>query len=292
MFKWFNAHPLRPAIAAIVLILLLGATEFANHPARLQRNWYPYLSHTTRVELQGDRFTVAPVTDWSYAATGETSQTYVSASYNISDVQAVWFVIEPDPHLSFAAHTFMLFEFPGDRLLGLTIEARREANEDYSALAGTFNQFELSYLWGTAHDLLTRRAVMLQHRVMIYPVSITRDQMQTMLRNVLDRTQSLEYTPRYYNTLFSNCTNELAKAAGFHWAPAFILTGESDEYLFNRHLLTAPSLAVARERAEMESVITQLNSVPEAEFDARLLAELRRRNPSETLQSVPPAPRG
>ena len=292
MFKWFNAHPLRPAIASIVLILLIGATEFADHPARLERNWYPYLSHTTRVELQGDRFTVAPVTDWAYVAAGPTRQTYISATYNISDVEAVWFVIEPDPHLSFAAHTFMLFEFPGERLLGLTIEARREANEDYSAIAGAFNQFELSYLWGAAHDLLTRRAVMLQHRVMIYPVNISRDQMQTMLRNVLARTQSLETTPRYYNTLFSNCTNELAKAAGFHWAPAFVLTGQSDQYLFDRHLLDAPSLAVARQRAEMERFIVALNGVPESQFDARLLTELRRRNPSATPAPAPHARQG
>jgi hypothetical protein len=274
---WFNAHPLRPALASIALILLIGATAFANQPARQERNWYPYLAHTSRVALSGDRFAVTPVTDWSYAASGPTRQTYVSAAHDISDVRAVWFVIEPDPKLSFAAHTFMLFEFGGDRLLGLTIEARREANEDYSAIAGVFNQFELSYLWGTAHDLLTRRAVMLGHRVEIFPVDIPRAQMQTMLRNLLERTQALEYRPRYYNTLFSNCTNELAKAAGFHWAPAFILTGESDEYLFNRHLLGAPSLEVARQRAEMEGFITQLNAAPEAVFDARLLGELRRR---------------
>jgi hypothetical protein len=275
--SWLSAHPLRPALASIALILLIGATAFANQPARQERNWYPYLARTSHVELSGDRFTVAPVTDWSYAASGPTRQTYVSAAHAISDVRAVWFVIEPDPQLSFAAHTFMLFEFSGDHLFGLTIEARREADEDYSAVAGAFNQFELSYLWGTARDLLTRRAVMLQHRVEIFPVAIPRDQMQTMLRNVLERTQALEYRPRYYNTLFSNCTNELAKAAGFHWAPAFILTGESDEYLFNRHLLRAPSLAVARQRAEMESFITQLNAAPEAAFDALLLAELRRR---------------
>ena len=287
MFRWFSTHPLRPAAAAIALILLLGATAFADHPARLARNWYPYLSQTTHVALAGERFTLAPVTDWSYAASGPTSQTYTSATYNTSDVQAVWFVIEPDPSLSFAAHTFMLFEFPGDRLLGLTIEARREANEDYSALAGAFNQFELAYLWGAAHDLLTRRAVMLRHRVMIYPVNITHDQMQTMLRNVLARTRALEFTPRYYNTLFSNCTNELAKAAGFHWAPAFILTGESDEYLFDRHLLDAPSLAIARQRAEMEGFIIALNNAPKSAFDARLLAELRRRNASATPSPAP-----
>lgn len=289
MFNWFNAHPLRPAMAAVVLILLLGATEFADHPARLQRNWYPYLSHTAHVALRGDRFTVTPVTDWSYTPAGPTSQSYVSASYDISDVRAVWFVVEPDPSLSFAAHTFMLFEFSDDRLLGLTIEARREADEDYSAIAGAFNQFELAYLWGTAHDLLTRRAVMLQHRVMIYPVTISRNQMQTMLRNVLIRTQSLEYAPRYYNTLFSNCTNELAKAAGFHWAPAFILTGESDEYLFDRHLLDAPSLHVARRRAEMERVIADLNGAVDNAFDRRLLVELRLRASGARDEQMPAA---
>ena len=63
-------------------------------------------------------------------------------------------MIEPQPGSQLAAHTLLLFEFEGDRLLGLTIEARRERNEDYSALRGIFNAFELAYVWGTARDFL------------------------------------------------------------------------------------------------------------------------------------------
>ena len=277
MFSWFHANPLRPALACIALILLLGAWAKMTTPPRTERDWYPYLARESNVEMIGDRFTIAPVTDWSYSAAGPVNNVYTSAAYSISDVRAVWFAVEPDPKLSFAAHTFLMFEFTGDRLLGVTIEARREANEDYSALGGAFNEFELSYLWAAAHDLLTRRTVMLQHKVRIYPISVTEEQLHTLLQNMLKRTQDLETHPRFYNTLFSNCTNEIAYAANLDWGPAFILTGEADEYLFHRHLIPGPSLAAVRAQADMTHVINELNATPKAGFDAAILAELRRR---------------
>ena len=267
---------LRRICLALAAVLTLGGCITAG-PPRTDRIWYPYLARTTHVNMGEDRVELAPVTDWSYDGAGPTREDYTDATFHIEDVRAVWFVVEPDPKLSFAAHTFLLFEFTDERLLGLTIEARREANEAYSPIAGMFNRFELSYLWGTAHDLLTRRAVMLNHRVEIFPIAVEQEQLRALLIHLLERTQDLETHPRYYNTLFSNCTNEIAKAAGFHWAPAFILTGKSDEYLFHRHLIPGPTLAAARAQADMTQVITDLNATPEASFDAAILMQLRAR---------------
>lgn len=260
----------------VALVLALGAC--ATGPARSDRNWYPYLSRTAHVDLAGDRFSVAPVSDWSYARAGPTTETYVDAAYGINELREVWFVLEPQPGLAIAAHTFLLFEFEGGRLLGLTIEARREDDEQYSAWSGIWNRYELSYLWASARDLLTRRAVMLEHEVYIYPVAVGDEQKRTLLRRLLQRTDDLERRPRYYNTLFSNCTNELAKAAGFNWAPAFILTGDSDEYLYNRRIIPGRSFEEAHRRADVTALIRDLNAVPPGEFDATLLAELRRRS--------------
>jgi hypothetical protein len=148
-------------------------------------------------------------------------------------------------------------------------------------LRGIFNAFELSYVWASARDLLTRRAVMLNHEVLVYPTDLTDGQRRALLRNLLARTDALERRPRYYNTLFSNCTNELAKAAGFRWAPAYILTGQSDEYLFRRGIIPGENFAEARARSDMTAFIRTLNASPAGEFDAALLAELRRRRPSE-----------
>ena len=44
------------------------------------------------------------------------------------------------------AHTLVMFEFAGERMIGLSIEARREKNKKYDALAGAFNAFELAYI--------------------------------------------------------------------------------------------------------------------------------------------------
>lgn len=279
ILNWFGANPLRPAILSIFAILAIGSLANMLAPPQMDRNWYPYLSHTPQVQISEAGFTVSPVSDWSYEFDRETDTTYLpSASYNFDELRRVWFMLEPQPGSQLAAHTLLLFEFSDDRILGLTIEARREQGEEYSAFHGQFNAFELIYIWATARDLLIRRATMLDHEVFVYPVDITEAQSRTLLVHLLERSQSLSHTPRYYNTVLSNCTNELAKAAGFHWAPAYILTGRSDEYLYRRGILPGPSFEEAHARSDMTTFIQALNQAPHASFDRELLGELRRRN--------------
>ncbi len=261
----------------MAFIMVAGAGSCVTGAPRDDRNWYPYLSHTTQVEQSPGRFQVSPVSDWSYNAEGSTSEIYTEVGYEIAQLRNVWFMLEPQPGSNLAAHTLLLFEFENDRLLGLTIEARREVGEEYDALAGIWNTFELSYVWASARDLLTRRAVMLDHEIFVYPVAIDDEQKRVLLTRLLERTEALENQPRYYNTLFSNCTNELAKAAGFNWAPAFILTGRSDEYLFRRGIIPGESFEQAHARSDVTAFVQALNQAPAASFDAALLAELRRR---------------
>ncbi|HVZ99572.1 MAG TPA: DUF4105 domain-containing protein [Caulobacterales bacterium] len=276
--RWFSSHPLRPALAMLLAISLLGCSHWAWSPPRADRQWYPYLARTPHVQMDAARFSVSPVTQWTYDAAGPVTQTYADAHFAFSDLRNVWFVLEPQPGMTYAAHTFLLFEFGGDRLLGVTIEARREEHEEYSAIDGAFNAYELAYLWGGSRDLLTRRAVMLNHEVFIYPIRISEEQKRVLLTRLLQRTDDLERRPRFYNTLFSNCTNELAKATDLKWHYSYILTGYSDEHLFEIGLIPGPDFATAHARSDMSAFVRGLNAHPPADFDAAVLAELRRRN--------------
>ncbi len=279
ILEWFGANPMRSAIACIIAILVLGSGANMLSPPQMERDWHPYLSRTPQVEITETGFSVSPVSDWSYDYGVETDTTYQdSASYNFDQLRRVWFMLEPQPGSQLAAHTLLLFEFEGDRMLGLTIEARREQGEEYSAFRGQFNAFELIYIWASARDLLVRRAVMLDHEVFLYPVDISDERNRTLLRHLLERSQSLSHTPRYYNTIVSNCTNELAKAAGFHWAPAYVLTGRSDEYLYRRGILPGGSFTQAHARSDVTEFVQALNQAPPEVFDRVLLQELRRRN--------------
>ncbi len=261
----------------MLAIMVLGAAAQMTGPAQLNRDWYPYLGRTVDVEMEGQRFRVAPISDWRYTREGVAEERYIEGDYNLDELRGVWFMLEPQPGSQLAAHTLLLFEFEGDRLLGLTIEARREQDEQYSALRGLFNAFELAYVWGTAGDLLVRRAVMLDHQTFVYPVAISDEQKRDLLRRLLERTEALETRARYYNTIFSNCTNELAKAAGFNWAPAYVLTGRSDEYLFRRGLIPGPNFERAHALSDVTSFVQALNHAPPDIFDAALLRELRQR---------------
>src|SRR5262249_15686201 len=94
-----------------------------------------------------------------------------------------------------------------------------------------------------------------------------------------------ETTPRWYNTLFSNCTNELAKAAGIKWHYSFFLTGKSDDYLFRRGIIPGASFDVAHAEADVSNLVRELNALDPALFDAALLEELRARRDRSTASA-------
>jgi hypothetical protein len=274
--------------AGAIVAIALAASACATTP-RADRDWYPYLANTAHVETDGERMTIAPVSDWRYDAAGETAQCYRETSFDVDELVDVWFVLEPRPGSRLAAHTLLLFELTDDRLIGVTIEARREREETYSAWRGLWNAYELSYLWGTGQDLLTRRAVMLDHHVYVYPLLLDTPQKRGLLNRMVVRTRELERQPRFYNTFTSNCTNELAKAAGLTWNRAFVLTGLSDEYLFREGFIPGESFEAALARADVTELIRSLNEAGDAvDFDAALLAELRARR----AESLPADLRG
>lgn len=261
---------------AVAWLALAQLSSCALKP-RTDRDWDPYLAHTTDVAVDGEHVSITPVTDWSYTAEGPSEVCYRDVAFDMSELRDVWFMLEPQPGSEVAAHTLLLFELEGDRLIGLTIEARREVGERYTAWRGLWNGYELSYVWGSARDFLVRRAVLLNHDVYIYPLAITDPQKQMLLSNLLARTEALETEPRWYNTLFSNCTNELAKAAGIKWHYSFFLTGKSDEHLFRSGTIPGSSFEVAHAEADVSALIRELNAVDPAQFDAALLEELRAR---------------
>ena len=122
LISWFG-HPLRAAWLAIAGIMVLGALGPLADAPRQDPDWFPYLARVPHVTLSGDRFAVTPVSDWSYDERGETDQRLIDANFNIAAVRNIWFMLEPQPGSQLAAHTLLIFEFPDDRLLGVTIEA-------------------------------------------------------------------------------------------------------------------------------------------------------------------------
>ena len=139
------------------------------------------------------------------------------------------------------AHTFLVFEFDESyergRYLGLSVETRREQGEEYSIIGGALRSFEITHIWATETDLVTRRVQYLDYPLTRYRLEIPAEYHSRIFLKFAKETQSLASVPRWYNTVSNNCTSSLIKhvneiepgAIPLHYT--YALTGKVDEYL-------------------------------------------------------------
>jgi hypothetical protein len=278
VWNWIRKRPWKSAGLAIAALLAAFLTPVLLAEARLDRKWVDNLAHMPKVELSQGSFALDHVADWSYTKDGPATRGAIAFANTFDDLRNVWFVVEPQPGGDYAAHTLILFEFGGDRIVGLTVEARLEQGETYDAVAGALNRFELSYIWATARELLTRRVTFLDKDVYVYPLQLEAWQKPAFLRALLEGTIDVATHARFYNTITSNCTNELAKVAGLGWHYSWVLTGYSPQRLYELKLIPGETFEQAKQTALMKDQIASWNDLPSKEFDKALLAELRRRH--------------
>lgn len=256
---------------ALIVVLLRSPSH--------DRSWRSEIAIMPKVSIEGSVFRIDQVRDWQYAADDITHQTYHAGDYNIDELVGTWLMVEPFGGTDAIAHTLILFEFTNNRLLALTIEARKEEGEIYSALKGAFNTYELIYLWADARDVLTRRARYLKHDVFVYPVQLSKEDRQAFFQALVGQTNQLFQQPRFYNTLFSNCTNELAKTAGLKWNSAFILTGNAPAHLFEVGTIPGKEKGWQLERlkdaARVTDLIISIDDRDKEVFDTAFLTAIK-----------------
>ena len=278
VWNWIRKRPwtgLAIGLAGAIAILF-GSVMLAE--PRLDRSWVENLSRMPKVELSQGSFSLDHVTDWSYTDTAPRAKGSRTFANTFDELRNVWFVVEPQPGQLYAAHTLILFEFAGDRIVGLTVEARLEDDETYDPVQGALNKFELSYVWSTARDLLTRRVTMLHKQIYVYPLQLDAMQKRTFLRALIEQTVDVSTHARFYNTITSNCTNELAKVAGLGWHYSWVLTGYSPQRLYELKLIPGATFEAAQQRALLTEPVASWSAMETPEFDRALLTELRSRS--------------
>ncbi len=278
VWDWIRKRPWKSAGVALAALFAFLVTPVLLAEARLDRKWVDNLAHMPKVSLSPGAFALDHVVDWSYTPEGPATREAITFANTFDSLRNVWFVVEPQPGGEYAAHTLILFEFGGDRIVGLTVEARLEQGETYDPVAGILNRFELSYIWATARELLTRRVTYLDKDVYIYPLQLEEMQKRNFLRLLLEGTIDVATRPRFYNTITSNCTNELAKVAGLGWHYSWVLTGYSPQRLYDLKLIPGETFDSVRQTALLKIEIASWSDMPSRDFDKALIAELRSRH--------------
>ncbi len=266
---------LRRIVFAIVAIALVGAGACAMQQPSLDRDWTGDQRLLPAAEFRGPLVTVHNVRNFDYRSESDFTPRYDDRTYDLRQLDSVWFVVEPFSGFAGAAHTFVSFGFSNGGYVGVSVEIRKEKGESYSPLKGLLRQYELAYVVGDERDLIGLRANHRRHDVYLYPVRTTRVAARQMFIDMLTRANKLRVEPEFYNTATNTCTTNIVRHVNtisggrvpFH--PAVLLPGYSDRLAYTLGLIdTSVPLEELRKRYYISDLARGAEDAPD--FSSRI----------------------
>ena len=246
---------LRRVLAVVlVLVVVLVALAAVIRPSN-DRNWIEGQRVLPRAGFAGDRVTIHGVRNFRYQPDGTPLPAYESRSYNLDQLETVWFILAPfDPDNRGPAHTFLSFGFADSQYVAISVEARREVAEEYSILKGLLRQYEIMYVIGDERDLIGLRTNVRHDEVYVYPIKTTKDRARRLFVQMLERANRLAQKPEFYNTLWNNCTTNILKHANqvarnkIPYSAEVLLPGNADQLALKLGLLDASDAGIEEVR--------------------------------------------
>jgi hypothetical protein len=112
------------------------------------------------------------------------------------------------------AHSMLSFGTYDGQYLLLSIEGRREKDEEYNLRNAACGELELIYVFAEERDVIDQRAVVRGETVRRFPLDATPHQARKLLVRLLCDANRLHSEPRFYRLLKDNCTSNLAGPSG------------------------------------------------------------------------------
>ncbi|MEL6330244.1 MAG: DUF4105 domain-containing protein [Planctomycetota bacterium] len=172
---------------------------------RLDRPWQPQLERQASAIVEGDRLTIRDVRDFRWNPDGSFEPSWTTREYSLASLRGIEMILEPFPANPLMAHTMLSFDFGEDGRLLLSIEARKEIGEDYGAIKGGLNRFELMYIFLDERDAYGIRAHE-DKQLYAFPIRADALRLRAFLLSLCATANILQTQPRFYQIVRDNCT--------------------------------------------------------------------------------------
>lgn len=212
---WYKRAPAVFTLGLVSFVVVFAVVHLTKRP-QMDRDWIPYAEVIPHADIEEDQITIHNFRDFRWESGPGLKikeQNYLTKTVDLSKFKGVWFIKEDFSYYDGFAHTFLSFEFEGGDYVCISVEARREVGEEYTGWQGLWQKYELMFIAGTEKDFIGRRLFIQDADVFLYPVKISRENGRDLFVSMVEKMNELRQDPEFYNTLFSNCTNNLYRHA-------------------------------------------------------------------------------
>lgn len=230
-------RPRRRIIQGFLIVFAGLVVWWLAIPPSHDRDWQPDVALLPYATIAGDAITIHHIRNNEYRSETDFTPRYYDKTFHLSKLRTV------DLFLSFwgptlIAHTIMSFGFEGEEYVAISIETRKEKNEEYSAIKGFFKQYELIYLVGDEHDLVGLRTNYRGEDVYVYRLKGSIEAARQLFVDYVRDINQLSEHPAWYNALTENCTTSIYRIVRPHavrswWSWKLFANGYLDELAYD-----------------------------------------------------------
>jgi hypothetical protein len=202
------------------------------------RAWSDDVALTAAGTMNGDRLDMRNVRNFLWHSDADFEPQWEKRSYDLNALTDLDLIMSYWSGEAIA-HTILSFGFSDGRHLAFSIEIRKEKSESYSALAGFFRAYELSFIAADERDVVGVRTNVRGEDVRIYRLRVTPAEARALLLEYVTEANDLARTPRFYNSLTTNCTTQIFRMVrvlrpGVPLDYRMLLAGYVPDYIYDR----------------------------------------------------------
>jgi uncharacterized protein DUF4105 len=202
-------HILR-LLAVFVVFILVTLWWMCIQPTG-RGDYLPPVAVQAYPEFHGNIVTIHNLRNFDYRTRDDYDVRYENRTYDLNRLKHVDFLINYWDGKRDTAHTALSFGFDDGQYVAVSVEIRGQKGDTYEFLRGLFKQFELFYVIGDERDVIRVRTNYQNEEVHLYRTNCTPENARKLLVDFLKGAETLRSHPRFYNTLFCNCTTTLVE---------------------------------------------------------------------------------
>lgn len=176
----------------------------------LSHQWVPENARQATAQIVAEVLEVQDLRNFDWHSGREAVPRWETRYFPLGELSAVDLFVSTwgDPRV---AHLIVSFVFGTHGPLAFSIETRRESSESWSMLAGFMRSYELILIAADERDVVRVRTNRRGEQVRRYRLETTPQMRRSLLEHYVREMNDLAQRPRFYNTLFRNCTTEVVR---------------------------------------------------------------------------------